>query len=99
MTQGFFDGIINQAGNGCAGKRFYTRDSFINATTTFPSVANSVTKREIATMFAHFTYQTGRKNLFPVLCPFFLYIKNFLGLNLYFYFDDQHGYVLILGDR
>ncbi|CAN6808174.1 unnamed protein product [Brassica oleracea] len=56
---GFFDGIINQAGNGCAGKRFYTRDSFINATTTFPSVANSVTKREIATMFAHFTYQTG----------------------------------------
>ncbi|KAG2332196.1 hypothetical protein Bca4012_018229 [Brassica carinata] len=59
VTQGFFDGIINQAGNSCAGKRFYTRDSFINATTTFPSFANSVTKREIATMFAHFTYETG----------------------------------------
>ncbi|KAJ4906533.1 Chitinase family protein [Raphanus sativus] len=59
VTQGFFDGIINQAGNGCAGKRFYTRDSFINATTTFPSFVNSVTKREIATMFAHFTYETG----------------------------------------
>ncbi|ESQ38985.1 hypothetical protein EUTSA_v10001652mg [Eutrema salsugineum] len=59
VTQSFFNSIINQAGSGCAGKRFYTRDSFISAANTFPSFANSVTKREIATMFAHFTHETG----------------------------------------
>ncbi|CAH2058163.1 unnamed protein product [Thlaspi arvense] len=59
VTEGFFNGIINQAGSGCAGKRFYTRDSFINATRTFPNFANSVTRRELATLFAHFTYETG----------------------------------------
>ncbi|CAA7050494.1 unnamed protein product [Microthlaspi erraticum] len=59
VTQGFFNGIINQAGNGCAGKSFYSRDSFINATNTFPNFANTVTRREIATMFAHFTFETG----------------------------------------
>ncbi|KAL1191195.1 Endochitinase [Cardamine amara subsp. amara] len=59
VTQSFFNNIINQAGNNCAGKRFYSRDSFINATNTFPSFANSVTRREIATMFAHFTHETG----------------------------------------
>lgn len=70
VTQSFFNNIINQAGNGCAGKRFYTRDSFINATNTFPNFANSVTRREIATMFAHFTYQTECKYLFLVLLHF-----------------------------
>ncbi|KAJ0239802.1 Endochitinase [Hirschfeldia incana] len=59
VTQAFFNGIINQAGGGCAGKNFYTRDSFINAANTFPNFANSVTRREIATMFAHFTHETG----------------------------------------
>ncbi|EOA24738.1 hypothetical protein CARUB_v10018014mg [Capsella rubella] len=59
VTQGFFNNIINQAGNGCAGRRFYTRNSFIDAATTFPNFANSVTKREIATMFAHVTHETG----------------------------------------
>ncbi|CAF1699629.1 unnamed protein product [Brassica oleracea var. botrytis] len=59
VTQGFFNNIINRAGNGCAGKRFYTRNSFINAANTFPNFANSVTRREIATMFAHFTHETG----------------------------------------
>ncbi|KFK32381.1 hypothetical protein AALP_AA6G233800 [Arabis alpina] len=58
VTQDFFDRIINKTGNGCAGKRFYTRDSFINAANTFSNFANSVTRREIATMFAHFTHET-----------------------------------------
>ncbi|VVB03263.1 unnamed protein product [Arabis nemorensis] len=58
VTQGFFDRIINQTDNGCAGKKFYTRDTFINAANTFPDFANSVTRREIATMFAHFTRET-----------------------------------------
>lgn len=72
VTQAFFNGIINQAGGGCAGKNFYTRDSFVNAANTFPNFANSVTRREIATMFAHFTHETGRKNHFlsslPLIC-------------------------------
>lgn len=71
VTQSFFNNIINLAGNGCAGKRFYTRDSFINATNTFPNFANTVTRREIATMFAHFTFDTGRKNLFLGFMLFF----------------------------
>lgn len=73
VTQSFFNNIINLAGNGCAGKRFYTRDSFINATNTFPNFANTVTRREIATMFAHFTFETGRKNLFLSFKLFFLF--------------------------
>ncbi|KFK34134.1 hypothetical protein AALP_AA5G105400 [Arabis alpina] len=59
VTQGFFNNIINQAGNGCTGKRFYTRNSFIDAANTLPNFANSVTRREIATMFAHVTHETG----------------------------------------
>ena len=66
VTQGFFNNIISQASNGCAGKSFYTRDSFFNAANSFPNFASSVTRREIATMFAHFTHETGRK------IPFFL---------------------------
>ncbi|KAF8085680.1 hypothetical protein N665_0652s0008 [Sinapis alba] len=59
VTQQFFNDIIKNVGSGCAGKRFYTRDSFINAANTFSKFANSVTRREIATMFAHFTHVTG----------------------------------------
>lgn len=62
VSQAFFNNIINRADNGCAGKRFYTRDSFISAANTFPNFANSVTRREIATMFAHFTQEVGCKN-------------------------------------
>ncbi|KAG7559996.1 Lysozyme-like domain superfamily [Arabidopsis thaliana x Arabidopsis arenosa] len=75
VTQEFFNNIINQAGNGCMGKRFYTRDSFIAAANSFPNFANSVTRREIATMFAHFTQETGhfcyikrRKRQSPPYC-------------------------------
>ncbi|ESQ43553.1 hypothetical protein EUTSA_v10014413mg [Eutrema salsugineum] len=59
VTQQFFNNIIKKTASGCAGKRFYTRDSFINAANTFSNFANSVTRREIATMFAHFTHETG----------------------------------------
>ncbi|XP_020882332.1 endochitinase At2g43590 [Arabidopsis lyrata subsp. lyrata] len=59
VTQGFFNNIINQAGNGCTRKRLYTRDSFIDAANSFPNFASSVTRREIATMFAHVTHETG----------------------------------------
>lgn len=73
VTQAFFNGIINQAGNGCAGKSFYTRNSFIDAANTFPNFVNSVTRREIAAMFAHFTHETGRKNPFFFLFVFINY--------------------------
>nr|BAC43319.1 putative endochitinase [Arabidopsis thaliana] len=59
VTQGFFNNIINQAGNGCTRKRFNTRDSFIDAANNFPNFASSVTRREIASMFAHVTHETG----------------------------------------
>ncbi|EOA40300.1 hypothetical protein CARUB_v10009026mg [Capsella rubella] len=58
VTQKFFDGIISNASNGCAGKKFYTRDSFIEAARTNLEFNTSVTRLEIATMFAHFTYET-----------------------------------------
>lgn len=60
VTQKFFDGIISQAGSGCSGKRFYTRDSFLKAANTNLDFNMSVTRLEIATMFAHFTYATQR---------------------------------------
>jgi len=90
VTQGFFNNIINQAGNGCAGKRFYTRDSFVNAANTFPNFANSVTRREIATMFAHFTHETGRK--IYVFLLFYLYIlknKLIFCVCVYIYFSHD----------
>ncbi|KAJ4868702.1 Chitinase family protein [Raphanus sativus] len=59
VSQAFFDGIINRAASDCAGKGFYTRDAFINAANSFPNFANSVTRLEIATMFAHFTQEVG----------------------------------------
>ncbi|CAN8232540.1 unnamed protein product [Cochlearia groenlandica] len=59
VTKQFFENIIKKTGSGCPGKTFYTRDSFVNAANTFPDFGNSVTRREIATMFAHFTHDTG----------------------------------------
>ncbi|KAG5396337.1 hypothetical protein IGI04_018151 [Brassica rapa subsp. trilocularis] len=67
------------ADNGCAGKRFYTRDSFISAANTFPNFANSVTRREIATMFAHFTQEVG----------YFCYIEEINGASRN-YCDDRN---------
>ncbi|KAG2326706.1 hypothetical protein Bca52824_009434 [Brassica carinata] len=79
VSQAFFNNIINRADNGCAGKRFYTRDSFISAANTFPNFANSVTRREIATMFAHFTQEVG----------YFCYIEEINGASQN-YCDDRN---------
>ncbi|MCL7026828.1 hypothetical protein MKW94_015814 [Papaver nudicaule] len=63
VTSEFFDGIISQAGTGCAGKTFYTRSAFLEAAKSFPGFgdAGSATKskREIAAFFAHVTFGTG----------------------------------------
>lgn len=65
VTEAFFNGIKNQAPNGCAGKSFYTRQSFLNAARSYSGFANDRTnddsKREIAAFFAHVTHETGRK--------------------------------------
>jgi chitinase len=37
VTAAFFDGIKSQAGNGCAGKSFYTRQSFLDAVRAYPN--------------------------------------------------------------
>ncbi|KAJ4842490.1 Endochitinase ep3 [Turnera subulata] len=63
VTPEFFNGIIDQADASCAGKRFYSRDIFLEALNSYPrfgrvgSVDDS--RREIAAFFAHATHETG----------------------------------------
>jgi len=63
VTSEFFNGIIDEADASCAGKNFFTRAAFLEATTSFDefgrigSVDDS--KREIAAFFGHVTHETG----------------------------------------
>ncbi|KAM1989992.1 hypothetical protein ACFX15_031290 [Malus domestica] len=63
VTQAFFDGIINQAAADCAGKNFYTRQSFLDAVNSYSDFGSTGSaddsKREIAAFFAHVTHETG----------------------------------------
>ncbi|PIA65653.1 hypothetical protein AQUCO_00100867v1 [Aquilegia coerulea] len=63
VTPQFFNGIINQADAGCAGKNFYSRDRFLEAIKSYPrfGIVGSLddSKREIAAFFAHVTHETG----------------------------------------
>ncbi|XP_021750895.1 endochitinase EP3-like [Chenopodium quinoa] len=63
VTDAFFNGIINQAGSSCAGKRFYTRSAFLNALGNYAQFgkggSSDDTKREVAAFFAHVTHETG----------------------------------------
>ncbi|THF97851.1 hypothetical protein TEA_016954 [Camellia sinensis var. sinensis] len=43
VTQSFFNGIINQASAGCAGKSFFTRSAFLNAIGSYPSFGTTGT--------------------------------------------------------
>ncbi|KAF3537829.1 hypothetical protein F2Q69_00020013 [Brassica cretica] len=79
VSQAFFNNIISRADNDCTGKRFYTRDSFIIAANTFPRFATSANRREIATMFAHFTQEVG----------YFCYIEEIDGASRN-YCDDKN---------
>ncbi|PKI43721.1 hypothetical protein CRG98_035883 [Punica granatum] len=64
VTDDFFNGIIGQADDSCVGKRFYSRQAFLDALESYPqfgktgSVENS--KREVAAFFAHVTHETGQ---------------------------------------
>ncbi|KAL6903625.1 hypothetical protein ACP4OV_004438 [Aristida adscensionis] len=53
----------SQAGNGCEGKGFYTRQAFVTAARAYPGFAHGGSdadgKREIAAFFAHVTHETG----------------------------------------
>ncbi|KAL1324063.1 hypothetical protein HN51_034252 [Arachis hypogaea] len=63
VTQEFFNGIIDEADDSCAGKKFYSRDAFLSALNSYDQFGNLDTlddsKREIAAAFAHFTHETG----------------------------------------
>jgi chitinase len=68
VTPSFFNGIISQAGAGCAGKNFYTRNTFLDALNSYSQFgqlgSDDASKPEIAAFFAHVTHETGRKFLF-----------------------------------
>ncbi|KAI8005306.1 Endochitinase EP3 [Camellia lanceoleosa] len=70
VTQSFFNGIINQASAGCAGKSFFTRSAFLNAIGSYPSFGTTGTtddsKHEIAAFFAHATHETDIKYTVPM---------------------------------
>ncbi|KAL6971754.1 Endochitinase ep3 [Sarracenia purpurea var. burkii] len=63
VTDAFFNGIISQAGAGCAGIGFYSRPVFLQATNSYPLFGTEGSaddsKREIAAFFAHVTHETG----------------------------------------
>ena len=55
----------SQAGEGCAGRNFYSRSAFLNAAKSYSQFGQGGSaddsKREIAAFFAHVTHETGRK--------------------------------------
>jgi len=63
VTAAFFNGIKSQAGSTCAGKSFYTRQSFLDGAKANPNFGKGSSKddskREIAAFFAHVTHETG----------------------------------------
>lgn len=66
-TDQFFNGIIDQADAGCAGKNFYSRGAFLEALESYSGFGQigslDDSKREIAAFFAHVTHETGRKKI------------------------------------
>lgn len=71
VSPAFFNGIIGQAAASCAGKRFYTRQAFLNALGSYPAFGTTGSaddsKREIAAFFAHVTHETGREFFLPMV--------------------------------
>ncbi|KAK8449087.1 hypothetical protein SEVIR_7G158500v4 [Setaria viridis] len=71
VTDAFFNGIKSQAGSGCEGSNFYSRNAFMDAANKYSDFAHGGSeadgKREIAAFFAHVTHETGRKLIGPPL--------------------------------
>lgn len=61
VTPEFFNSIINQARDNCAGKGFYSHNAFIAAANSYTTFGSSISKREIAAFFAHVTHETECK--------------------------------------
>lgn len=61
VTPEFFNSILSQARDNCAGKGFYSHNAFIAAANSYPSFGSSISKREIAAFFAHVTHETECK--------------------------------------
>ncbi|KDP44264.1 hypothetical protein JCGZ_05737 [Jatropha curcas] len=63
VTPEFFNGIIDQAEDSCVGKRFYSREVFLEALDSYPRFGRvgsaEDSRREIAAFFAHVTHETG----------------------------------------
>ncbi|POO02002.1 Glycoside hydrolase [Trema orientale] len=63
VTPEFFNGILDQADAGCAGKNFYSRNAFLEALNSFSGFGQigsiDDSKREIAAFFGHVTHETG----------------------------------------
>ncbi|KAM1158645.1 hypothetical protein ACFX2I_031892 [Malus domestica] len=63
VTPDFFNGIINQASSDCAGKKFYSRNGFLDAVKSYSGFGRlgsaDDSKHEIAAFFAHVTHETG----------------------------------------
>lgn len=85
VTQDFFNSIISQADDGCAGKNFYSRDVFLNAHNSYNEFGRlgnqDDSKREVAASFAHFTHETGRTLVL------LLYISYFIATTSSIYFS------------
>ncbi|CAA7050491.1 unnamed protein product [Microthlaspi erraticum] len=58
VTPEFFNSILSQARDDCAGKGFYSHDAFIAAANSYSVFGSSISKREIAAFFAHVTLET-----------------------------------------
>ena len=69
VSKDFFDGILDQASETCAGRSFYERSAFLDAADSYPKFGQAASaddsKREIAAFFAHVTVLTDRKNFQP----------------------------------
>ncbi|KNA21640.1 hypothetical protein SOVF_041480 [Spinacia oleracea] len=64
VSDGFFNGIIDQADSSCAGRNnFYSRSAFLDALNHYPEFGTvgsaDDSRREIAAFFAHVTHETG----------------------------------------
>ncbi|KAK1318400.1 hypothetical protein QJS10_CPB04g01900 [Acorus calamus] len=65
VTSEFFNRVINQTGQGCPGKGFYSRRAFLATCRSYPEFgtagSDTTRKREITAFFAHITHKIGQE--------------------------------------
>ncbi|KAL5731335.1 chitinase [Ranunculus cassubicifolius] len=91
VTPAFFNSIIDQADAGCAGRGFYSRDSFLEAVSSYPRFGRvgiqDDSKREIAAFFAHVAHESG----------FFCYIEEINRANTDYCDENNTQYPCVAG--